>query len=393
MREAVIVAFGRTGIGKYKKGGLALTRPEDFAGQVIRGMMERNPKIKPELIEDVIVGCAQPEAEQGFNMARVIAIEAGLPYSACGQTVNRFCSSGLQAMATAANAILAGQAECLIAGGVESMSRIPMGGYVLMPEAKLMEKSPDVYYGMGIGAEIVAERYEVTRQEMDEFSQKSHEKATAAIDAGKFVEEIIPVRALRRGKDAQGKPALETFLFAEDEGVRRNSNLVDLAKLKPVFKVNGSITAGNSSQMSDGAAFLVLMSREKAEEIGVKPIARFLGFGLAGVEPTMFGVAPIPAIQKALALTGLSLNQIDLFELNEAFAAQAIPVIRGLNIDPDIVNVNGGAIALGHPLGCSGAYLSIKLMQELKRRKAKYGIVTMCIGVGMGAAGVIEMLE
>jgi acetyl-CoA acyltransferase len=393
MREAVIVAFGRTGIGKYKKGGLALTRPEDFAGQVIRGILERNPKIKPELIEDVIVGCAQPEAEQGFNMARVIAIEAGLPYSACGQTGNRFCSSRLQAMATAANAILAGQAECLIAGGVESMSRIPMGGYVLMPEAKLMEKSPDVYYGMGIGAEIVAERYEVTRQEMDEFSQKSHEKATAAIDAGKFVEEIIPVKALRRGKDAQGKPALESFLFAEDEGVRRNSNLADLAKLKPVFKVNGSITAGNSSQMSDGAAFLVLMSREKAEEIGVKPIARFLGFGLAGVEPTMFGIAPIPAIQKAFALTGLTLDQIDLIELNEAFAAQAIPVVRGLNIDPDIVNVNGGAIALGHPLGCSGAYLSIKLIQELKRRKAKYGIVTMCIGVGMGAAGIIEALE
>ena len=393
MREAVIVAFGRTGIGKYKKGGLALTRPEDFAGQVIREMLERNPKIKPELIEDVIVGCAQPEAEQGFNMARVIAIEAGLPYTACGQTINRFCSSGLQAMATAANAILAGQAECLIAGGVESMSRIPMGGYVLMPEEKLMEKSPDVYYGMGIGAEIVAEKYEVTRQEMDEFSLRSHEKAASAIDAGKFEEEIIPIKALRRATGPDGKASIETFEFSHDEGVRRNSNLKDLGKLKPVFKVNGSVTAGNSSQMSDGAAFLVLMSREKAEEIGVKPIARFLGFGLAGVEPTMFGVAPIPAIHKALALTGLTLKQIDLIELNEAFAAQAIPVIRGLDIDPDIVNVNGGAIALGHPLGCSGAYLSIKLIQELRRRKARYGIVTMCIGVGMGAAGVIEALE
>lgn len=392
MREAMIVAFGRTGIGKYKKGGLAQTRPEDFAGQVIRGILERNPKIKPELIEDVIVGCAQPEAEQGFNMARVIALEAGLPYTACGQTINRFCSSGLQAMATASNAILAGQADCLIAGGVESMSRIPMGGYVLMPEASLMEKSPDVYYGMGIGAEIVAEAYGVTRQEMDEFSQRSHEKATSAIDAGKFEEEIIPVKALRRATGSADKAGIETFLFAQDEGVRRNSNLKDLGKLKPVFKANGRITAGNSSQMSDGAAFLVLMSREKAEEIGIKPIARFLGFGLAGVEPTMFGVAPIPAIQKALKLTGLTLEQIDLIELNEAFAAQAIPVIRELGLDPDIVNVNGGAIALGHPLGCSGAYLSIKLIQELRRRKARYGIVTMCIGVGMGAAGVIEVL-
>jgi acetyl-CoA acyltransferase len=392
MREAVIVAFGRTGIAKYKKGSLAGTRPEDFAGQVIRGILERNPKIKPEIIEDVIVGCAQPEAEQGFNIARVIALEAGLPYTVCGQTVNRFCSSGLQAMASAANAISAGQAECIIAGGVESMSRIPMGGYALMPEPQLMQEHPDVYYSMGIGAEIVAKTYDVTRQEMDAFSQASHEKAAAAIDAGKFDEEIIPVRAQKRGKSKDGKAVIETFEFAQDEGVRRNSSLTDLAKLKPVFQVNGRVTAGNASQMSDGAAFLVLMSREKAEEIGITPVARFVGYGLTGVEPSMFGIAPISAVHKALSLTGLTLDQIDLFELNEAFGAQAIPVIRELGLDPDIVNVNGGAIALGHPLGCSGAYLSIKLIQELRRRKARYGIVTMCIGVGMGAAGVIEVL-
>lgn len=392
MREAVIVAFGRTGIAKYKKGSLAGTRPEDFAGQVIRGMLARVPQIQPELIEDLIVGCAQPEAEQGFNMARVIALEAGLGHAVCGQTINRFCSSGLQAMATAANAIVAGQAECIIAGGVESMSRIPMGGYALLPEPQLMQERPDVYYSMGIGAEIVAEKYGITRSEMDEFAQRSHERAVAAIDAGKFVEEIIPVKAQKRAWSADGKPIIETFDFVQDEGVRRNSSLTDLGKLKPVFKANGRVTAGNSSQMSDGAAFVVMMSREKAARIGVTPVARFVGYGITGVEPSLFGIAPISAVQKVLALTGMSLEQIDLIELNEAFAAQAIPVIRELGLDSDIVNVNGGAIALGHPLGCSGAYLSIKLIQELKRRKAKYGIVTMCIGVGMGAAGVIELL-
>ncbi|OGO79642.1 MAG: acetyl-CoA acetyltransferase [Clostridiales bacterium GWC2_40_7] len=392
MREAVIAAFGRSGIGKYKKGGLAYARPEDFAGQVVKGIMERNPQLLPEMVEDVIVGCAQPEGEQGFNIARVIAINAGLPYTACGQTINRFCSSGLQAVATAANAIMAGQADCIIAGGVESMSRIPMGGYSLLPDPQLIAKNRDVYYGMGIGAEIVADKFNVSRMDMDEYSLKSHQKAMAAIDSGKFKDEIIPVTAQRPATDTKGNPAIQNFIFSEDEGVRRNANLNDLQKLKPVFKNNGKITAGNSSQMNDGAAFLVLMSAEKAMEAGIKPVAKFKGYSLAGVEPAMFGMAPVPAIQKVLKQTGQKLENIDLMELNEAFAAQVIPVIRELKINPDIVNVNGGAIALGHPLGCSGAYLSIKLLQELKRRKAKYGIVTMCIGVGMGAAGVFEMI-
>jgi acetyl-CoA acyltransferase len=392
MKEAVIVAYGRSPIGKAAKGSLAYTRPEAIASQVIKGIMERNPKINPVDIEDSIVGCSIPEAEQGMNIGRMVALKSGLPTSACGQTINRFCASGLQTIATAANAIMADQADCILAGGVESMSFVPMATNAALPDPDMIDAYPEAFAVMGITAENVAKEYHVSREDMDRFAMESHKKAAAAIAAGKFVSEIIPVKAIKPLTDEKGRPALGEFDFTMDEALRPHISMDALAKLPPAFKLGGSVTAGNSSQMSDGAAFVILMSREKAEECGIRPIALFRGFALAGVKPELMGIGPIPAIPKALKRTGISLAEIDLIELNEAFASQALAVIREVKLDPEKVNVNGGAIAFGHPLGCTGAYLTIKLLEEMKRRSSRLGMVTMCIGSGMGAAGVFELL-
>jgi acetyl-CoA acyltransferase len=392
MREAVIVAMGRSPIGKAPKGTLRYTRPEDIGAQVIQGLFAKIPEFDVTTIDDVIIGCAMPEAEQGLNMARNIAVKAGIPDSVPAQTVNRFCSSGLQTIATAANAIMAGQGDILLAGGVESMSTVPMGGHAFFPDPGLMTTHPDVYMAMGHTAERVASRYGVSRQEQDAFAAASHNKAEKAISEGKFVDEIIPVIANRPTVDEKGNPGIQPVSFEMDEGVRPNMTVETLAKLRPVFKTGGSVTPGNASQMSDGAAFVLIMSKEKAVEMGLKPLARFVGYSVAGVAPDIMGVGPIEAIPKVLKLTNLSLDQIELIELNEAFASQALASMHTLGLDPATVNVNGGAIALGHPLGCTGSYLTIKLLHEMQRRGSRYGLVSMCIGGGMGAAGIFESL-
>jgi acetyl-CoA acyltransferase len=392
MREAVIVAAARTPVGRAPHGMLRETRPDEMAAAVIRELTRRVPGLKPEEIEDVIIGCAFPEAEQGLNMARVAALRAGLPDTVPGQTVNRFCSSGLQTIATAAERIMAGFADVIIAGGAESMSLVPMTGNRYAPDPYLAEQYPAVYTSMGITAENVARMYGVGREEQDAFAQESHVRAAAAIREGRFRDEILPLTVVKTEFLGDGKPLVvrKEVLFDTDEGVRFDSSAEALAKLRPAFHANGTVTAGNSSQTSDGAAAAVVMSKEKAQQLGLKPLGLFRGFAVAGVKPDLMGIGPVEAIPKALRLTGVSLDQLDLIELNEAFAAQALAVIHELQLPRERVNVNGGAIALGHPLGCTGAKLAATLLHEMQRRKARYGMVTMCIGGGMGAAAIFE---
>lgn len=393
VKNAVIVAYGRSGIAKAIKGSLRYTGCVDFGTQVLKGILEKYPEFKPEWAEDLICGCAIPEAEQGLNIGRILADSSGFPLTTAGQTVNRFCSSGLQAIAAAANAIMAGQAKCIVAGGLENMSKVQMHRVSIIPDAAGFAEYPDNYTTMGVTAENVAEKYGLSRTRQDEFSAASHVKAAAAIKEGKFKDEIIPVKAKVPAKNEDGTPGYKEIVFDTDECVRPDSTVEGLAKLKPLFRMGGTVTAGNSSQMNDGAAFVILMEEEYAKEMGMKPIARFKSFAVRGVHPGYMGLGPIEAIPKALDIAGMSLDDIDLIELNEAFASQALACIDTLGLNPDIVNVNGGGIAFGHPLGCTGAYLTIKLIGELKRRGLKTGLVSMCIGGGMGAAGVFELCE
>ena len=390
MQEAVIVSAVRTAVGKAPRGKLKNTRPEHMAATVLKEALARVPALDPAEIEDVIFGCSFPEAEQGMNVGRMINLLAGLPQSVPGATVNRFCSSGLEAIATAATRIMAGYVDVFVAGGVESMSLVPMGGNKLSPEPELLGICPKAYMGMGLTAENVAEKYNITRQEQDTFSVASHQKAARAIAEGKFKEEIVPLKVIEK-QWAGNRIKEKSFVFDTDEGVRTETTLEGLAKLKPVFRANGSVTAGNSSQTSDGAACVVLMSRKKAESLGLKPLAVFKSYAVGGCLPELMGIGPIVAIPKALKVAGLTKDQIDVFELNEAFAAQALACIKTLELDINKVNFNGGAVALGHPLGCTGAKLTTTLLHEMKRQKARYGVVSMCIGGGMGAAGVFEM--
>ncbi|MDR7237873.1 acetyl-CoA C-acetyltransferase [Neobacillus drentensis] len=391
MREAVIVAGARTPVGKAKKGTLAHVRPDDLGALVVRETLKRAGNYEGN-IDDLIIGCAMPEAEQGNNMARNIGALAGLPYTVPAITVNRFCSSGLQAIAYAAQGIMLGHTDTAIAGGAESMSMIPMMGHVVRPNIKLAETAPQYYMGMGHTAEQVAIKYGISREDQDAFAVRSHQKAAKAIAEGKFVDEIVPVDVTIRTVDNDNKLVEKTIQFSMDEGVRPDTNLQTLGKLRPAFSVSGTVTAGNASQTSDGAAALMVMDREKAEALGFKPLAKFRSFAVGGVPPEIMGVGPVVAIPKAVKLAGLELSDINLFELNEAFASQSLQVIRELGLNEEIVNVNGGAIALGHPLGCTGAKLTLTLIHELKRRNQQFGVVTMCIGGGMGAAGVFELL-
>ena len=391
MEDAVIVSSVRTAAGKAPRGTLRYTRPDDMGGVAIKAALERAPGVDPAEIGDVVLGCAMPEGEQGMNVARVAATLAGLPNSVPAFTVNRFCSSGLQAIAIAAERIMLGATDAAIGGGTESMSLVPMGGNKIVPNPKLVESYPDVYIGMGHTAEAVAQRFEVSRREQDEFAVTSHQKAAAAIAGGKFKDEIVPLEAKVYGTDANGRPTAGTKVFQVDEGVRADTSLEGLTKLKPAFGITGSVTAGNSSQTSDGAAAAVLLSSKRAKALGLDPLGTFRGFAVAGCDPDIMGIGPALAIPKLLAKLGMKIEDIDLFEINEAFASQAVYVVRKLGIDPAKVNVNGGAIALGHPLGCTGAKLTATLLHEMKRRQSRYGIVSMCIGGGMGAAGLFEV--
>ena len=390
MREAVIVAAVRTPIGKAPKGALRTVRPESLAAVAIRGALDRTPNLDPAEIEDVIWGCAFPEAEQGLNVGRNVALLAGLPDCVPGVTVNRFCSSGLQSIAYAAQAIMSGMAEVMLAGGVESMSRVPGGGNKPSFSQEVMDASTDAYLSMGLTAENVASRFDVTRDEQDAFSVESHKRALAAQAEGRFADEIVPVNVSRWRPGPDGKAIEETSVHSVDEGPRAGTTLEVLAKLKPAFRKDGSVTAGNSSQTSDGAGAAVLMSAEKAASLGLKPLGRFVSFAAAGVDPAVMGIGPAVAIPKALRIAGISIDQVDLIELNEAFASQAVYVMRELGLDPARVNVNGGAIALGHPLGATGAKLTATLLHEMARRRARYGIVSMCVAGGLGAAAVFE---
>ncbi len=390
MREAVIVSAVRTAVGKAPRGTLRATRPDDLGAFAIRGVLERVPNLDKKEIEDVIIGCAMPEGEQGMNVARICSLRAGLPIEAAAMTVNRFCASGLQSIALAAERIRGGGAEVIVAGGTESMSMVPMGGNKVSINPGLLESYPDSYLPMGLTAERVARHYGIGREEADQFALTSHQKALAAQAAGKFLEEIVPVPVTFFAPNGGAKPKTTEIDFRVDEGPRADTSLDALSKLKPAFHARGTVTAGNSSQMSDGAAAAVVMSEERARGLGITPLARFAAFAYAGCLPEEMGVGPIYAIPKALKLAGLKLEQIDLIELNEAFAAQSLAVIKTLGIDPAKVNVNGGAIALGHPLGCTGAKLTATLLGEMKRRNARYGMVTMCVGGGMGAAGIFE---
>ncbi|WP_025844039.1 acetyl-CoA C-acetyltransferase [Brevibacillus agri] len=392
MREAVIVAGARTAVGRAKKGSLKDVHPVDMGAAVVADLLRRVPQLDPADIEDVIMGTAVPEAEQGMNMARLIGLRAGLPTNVAGITINRFCSSGLQTIAYAAQQIMVGSSDVVVAGGVESMSLVPMLGHKVALNPTLVETKPEAYMSMGHTAEEVARRYHVTREDQDAFALRSHQRAVAAISSGKFQDEIVPLTVKQYTVDEAGKVHIRERIFDKDEGARPDTTLEALAKLKPVFHVQGSVTAGNSSQTSDGAAAVIVMSADKAAELGVSPIAKFRSFTVGGVDPDVMGIGPVVAIPKALKLAGIGLDDVDLFELNEAFASQSIAVIRELGLDPEKVNVNGGAIALGHPLGCSGAKLTVSLLNEMKRRGGKYGVVTMCIGGGMGAAGVFEMI-
>ena len=389
MPEAVIVSSVRTAVGRAGRGTLQQTRPDDMAAEAMKGALARVAAVRPETVDDVVLGCAMPEAEQGMNVARIASLLAGIPYSAAAMTVNRFCSSGLQAIAIAHDEISAGRAEVAVAGGTESMSLIPMGGHKIAPNPTLLERYPDSYLGMGLTAELVAKKYGIDRAKADAFALASHQKALAAIEAGRFREEIVPLQ-VAAPPHAGGKP--RTLTFDADEGPRQDTNAEALAKLKPAFAANGIVTAGNSSQMSDGAAASVLLSAERARQLGIAPLARLVAYAVAGVPPEIMGIGPVEAIPKALAQAGLKLSEIDLVELNEAFACQALAVIEAAALDPEKVNVNGGAVALGHPLGCTGAKLVAQMLSELRRRKGRYGLVTMCVGGGMGAAGILELL-
>jgi acetyl-CoA acyltransferase len=380
MKEAVIVSAVRTPVGKAPNGVLRATRPDDLAAIVIREALARAPGLDPADVDDVILGCAMPEAEQGLNVARIASLRAGLPVSASAITVNRFCSSGLQAIAFAAERIMAGSAKTVVAGGTESMSLIPMGGNKVSPNPSLVESYPDVYLSTGLVAENHARESTISREEQDAFALRSHQRAVQAIDTGRFKEELVAV------------PGNNGTPVTVDEGPRRDTSMEALGKLRPAFHATGTVTAGNSSQTSDGAAAVVVMEAARAQELGLAPMGRFVAFTTAGVEPERFGIGPVPAIRKVLKLTGLSLDQMDLVELNEAFAAQVLACLRELPIDPERLNVNGGAIALGHPLGCTGAKLTATLLYEMKRRGSRYGLVTMCVGGGMGAAGIFERL-
>lgn len=390
-REAVIVAARRTAVGKAKRGGLATTRPDEMGAVVIREILQRTPELDPAEIDDVILGCAFPEGEQGMNMARMVALRAGLPESVPAQTVNRFCSSGLQTIAHAANAIMAGQAQVILAGGAESMTMVPMTGLKFAPNPYFAAESPQMFTNMGLTAENVAAKYGVNRRDQDEFALRSHRCAAAAVEAGVFDPEVVPmeIEIVEPGSNGGG-PVMRSYVFKRDDGPRADTSLEALAALRPAFKEGGTVTAGNSSQMSDGAAAVIVMSRAKADDLGLKPLVRFVAFAVGGVAPELMGIGPVVAVPKALKLAGLSLEDIDLIELNEAFAAQSMAVIRELGIDIDKANVNGGAIALGHPLGCTGAKLTTQIIHEMKRRGVQFGMVTMCIGGGMGAAGIFE---
>lgn len=390
-REAVIVAGLRTAVGKSKRGTTRNWRSDEMAAAVIQALLAKMDGLDPALIDDVIMGCAMPESSQGLNFGRSIALRAGLPPSIPGMTVNRFCSSGLQTIAMAAERIIANGADVIIAGGAETMSLVPMTGYRVSPNPWLVDNAPEVYMGMGLTAEQVALEFEVSRQAQDEFALRSHQKAAVAMRNGVFKNEIVPLEIEEVTAGPNG-PQRQTILFDTDEHVRPETSLEALAKLKPVFKQGGTVTAGNSSPLSDGAAAVVIMERKKAEELGFQPILRFVGFNVGGVRPEIMGVGPITAVPRVLQRTGLTLNDIGLIELNEAFAAQAVAVIRELGLNEEIVNVNGGAIALGHPLGCTGAKLTVQIMHEMQRRELRYGMVTMCIGGGMGAAGIFEKL-
>jgi acetyl-CoA acyltransferase len=393
MREVVIASSVRTPVGRAYKGTLRSTRPDELAAIAIRGALERVPQIDPNEIEDVILGCAMPEAEQGMNVARIASLRAGLPVNVSAMTINRFCSSGLQAIAMAAERILAGGAEIVVAGGTESMSFVPMGGHKISPNPWLVEHHPDSYLSMGLTAERVAQRLGITREAADAFSLRSHQKALAAIAAHKFDEEVVPVPVCFSTPNGGSTLKRQELIFGMDEGPRADPSLEALAALKPAFHAHGQVTAGNSSQMSDGAAAAVVMSAERAKALGISPLARYVSFATAGYKPEEMGLGPVFAIPKALKLAGLKLAEIDVIELNEAFAAQALGVIKEAGLDPERVNPNGGAIALGHPLGCTGAKLTAGIVRELKRRKARYGMVTMCVGGGMGAAGIFENLN
>jgi acetyl-CoA acyltransferase len=392
MKEAVIVSAVRTAVGKAPKGTLRNTRPDDLGAAAIKEAVECIPNLDKSQIEDVIMGCAFPEAEQGMNVARTCMIAAGLPVETSAMTVNRYCSSGLQTIALAADRIATGGADVIVAGGLETMSMIPMGGNVIRPNPGLVDSYPDYYLNMGLTAENLGRKYAITREQADEFSLGSHQKAAAAIKEGKFKDEIVPVTVYIDEIDEKGRVRRKEVVFNTDEGVRYDASMEGLAKLKPAFHAQGTVTAGNSSQMSDGAAATVVMSADKAKEIGATPLARLVSFATAGCLPEEMGVGPVYAIPKALKMAGLTLDQIDVIELNEAFAAQGLTVMKLLEMDPSKVNVNGGAVALGHPLGCTGAKLTATLLQELKRRNARYGMVTMCVGGGMGAAGIFERI-
>ena len=395
MTDAVIVSAVRTAVGKAPKGTLRATRPDEMAATVIAEALSRAAGIEPAEVEDVMLGCAMPEGEQGMNVARIASLRAGVPIEASAVTINRFCSSGLQAIAFAAERIMVGAAETIVAGGTESMSLIPMGGHKIAPNPRLMRDYPDVYLSTGLVAENHAREAQVSREEQDAFALRSHQRAVDAIEAGRFRDEIVAleVQVVEPAHGNGEAPRVRTIEFATDEGPRPDTSLEALARLRPVFHVHGSVTAGNASQTSDAAAAVVITSRERAERAGLKPLARFVTYATAGVEPERFGVGPVPAIRKALKHAGLTLDDIDLVELNEAFAAQVLACLRELPIDPDKLNVNGGAIALGHPLGCTGAKLTTSLLYELERRQGRYGLVTMCVGGGMGAAGIFERLS
>jgi len=393
MQDAVIVSATRTAVGRSPNGALKTVRPDEMAAAVISETLRRAPGVEPSDVEDVILGCAMPEAEQGLNVARIASLRAGVPVSASAVTINRFCSSGLQAIAYAGERIMCGFADTVIAGGTESMSMVPMGGNKVSPNPALVDSYPDVYLSTGLVAENHAREGNISRDEQDAFALRSHQRAIAAIDSGRFAEEITPLtyRIVAPG-NGHGMPASRELTFTVDEGPRRDTSAQALAALRPAFHASGTVTAGNSSQTSDGAAAVLVTSATFAKERGLHPLARFVAYATAGVEPERFGIGPVPAIRKVLKIAGLSLDQIDLFELNEAFAAQVLACLRELPIDPERLNVNGGAIALGHPLGCTGAKLTASLLHEMRRRQARYGMVTMCVGGGMGAAGIFERI-
>lgn len=393
MRDAFIVVAKRTACGKANKGSLRFTYPDTLGGEVIKDLLAAVPNLDAKEVDDVMIGCAFPEASQGLNIARQVAILGGLPDTVPGVTINRFCSSGLQTIAMAAERIIAGGADVIIAGGVESMSMVPMGGMSFQPNPKLVDNRPEVYINMGLTAENVSEKYHVKREEQDAFAYQSHKRAIAAWEEGRFDGQITPIKVVEKKISADGEIIKESFSFAVDEGPRADTSIEVLGKLRPAFKAGGTVTAGNSSQMNDAAAAVLVMSKAKVKELGLVPIARYVGFDVAGVAPELMGIGPVEAVPKVLKRTGLTLNNIDLIELNEAFAAQGLAVINELGLNQEITNVNGGAIAMGHPLGCTGAKLSTQIIHEMQRRKSKYGLVTMCIGGGMGAAGIFENLN